>query len=91
MEVSALAKVQPGVKILARFRNRARIFSPAKRAEKYAKSPRNRKGLKKEREHPHQLCFRISVNFLRKFAFCARAEIHHVITTVFSPEGGTKF
>ena len=35
-------------------------------------------GLKKEREHVHQSCFRISVNL---------AEIHHVIATKFLPGG----
>ena len=31
--------------------------------------------------------FRTSVNFLTKFAFCARAEIEHVIATIFQPGG----
>ena len=47
------------------FSNRARIFSPAKRAEKSMLSISFfQPGLKKEREHAYLLCFRTSVNFL---------------------------
>ena len=50
------------------FSNRARIFSPAKRAWKSEKVSCNRNrispGPKNEREHAHWLCFRTSVNFL---------------------------
>ena len=44
-------------------------------------------GPKKEREHAHPLCFRTLINFLMEFTFCARAEIEHVIATIFQPGG----
>ena len=55
---SALGAIQPGIL------NRARIFSPGKRAWKSGKVSCIQPGPKKEHEHAHWLCFRTSVNFL---------------------------
>ena len=83
---SARGAIQPGPKILAQYLQTGLGFSARPNG---LKNPCNlyhffHPGPKKEREHTHRLCFRTSVNFLIEilYAFCARAEIEHVIATI---------
>ena len=62
-------KLQPGLKILAWFQITGLGFSARPNGLKNTQKVhviemKFQPGLKKEREHAHQLCFRISVNFL---------------------------
>ena len=88
---SAQGAIQPGPKILAEYLQTGLGFSARSNG---LKNPCNlyhffHPGPKKEREHAYRLCFRTSVNLLMEmlYAFCARAEIEHVIATIFRPCG----
>ena len=87
---SARGTIQPVLKILARYSQTGLRFSawpnwPENLKKSHVIETEFQPGPKKEREHAHWPCFCTSVNFLTEI--CARAEIEHVIPTIFQPGG----
>ena len=81
---SARGAIEPGLKILARYSQTGLGLSARPNG---LKNPCNRYHFSARAEKGARACVSTVFLHLSKLAFCARAEIEHVIATIFQPGG----